>query len=165
MAFEVQQGQIDNNLLLMLVGDIDEEAVFPSLKNLTGEIYIDLKSVSSINSIGIRAWILWFGEMASVKFNFINCPKAMVMQMNMVEGFLPQGAQVKTLQVPFYCENCDEEKDIVFEVGKEIQIQGGQILLKFDKDRVCGPGCEPELDVNESKYFRFLINGGQSQAA
>jgi len=165
MAFEVQQGQIDNNLLITLVGDIDEEAVFPALTNLSGDVYVDLKAVSSINSIGIRAWIMWFTEMPSAQLNFINCPKAVVMQMNMVEGFLPQGSQVKSLQVPFYCENCDEEKDIIFHVGKEILIQGGQVQLKYNKDSICGDGCEPELDVNESKYFRFLLNGGQSQAA
>lgn len=165
MAFEVQQGQIENKPLLTLIGDIDEEAVFPTLTNLSGEVYLDLKAVYSINSIGIRAWIMWFGEMESLKFIFLNCPKALVMQMNMVDGFLPQGAQVQSLQVPFYCENCDEEKDIVFRVGDEIQIQGGQVQLKYNKSAICGEGCEPELDVNESKYFRFLINGSRSQAA
>lgn len=165
MSFEIQKSEQDNKPLLKFKGGIDEEAQFPTIEGLSGEVFVDLKDVSAINSIGIRAWIRWFSSMSSVQFNFINCPKALVMQMNMVEGFLPASSKVSSLEVPFYCEESDEEKDVMFEVGKEIIIDGDQVKLQFDKSNICGGDCEPELDVNEAKYFRFLVQMTGHKAA
>jgi hypothetical protein len=159
MSFEIQQEQQPSGLYLKFIGGIDEEAQFPELK-LSGRVTIDLSGVSAINSIGIRSWIRWFSALGDgVAIEFIYCPKALVMQMNMVEGFLPAQAKVKSLQVPFYCEECDEEKDVMFEVGKHITIVGDQVKLNYDKATICGGGCDPELDVSEIKYFRFLFGG------
>lgn len=162
MSFEIKQEQQPSGLCLKFTGGIDEEAQFPDLK-LSGKVTIDLSGVSAINSIGIRAWIRWFSSLGSgVSLEFIRCPKALVMQMNMVEGFLPANSQVKSMQVPFYCEDCDEEKDVMFEVGKEITIVGDQVKLNYDKASICGGGCDPELDVSEVKYFRFLFGGSKA---
>lgn len=165
MSFEVKQEDLGGKTLLKFCGPIDEEAVFPAISDWGAEIFIDLSEVTSINSIGIRAWIMWFGELSDVSFKFLNCPKALVMQMNMVEGFLPAGSQVESLQVPFYCEDCDEEKEVLFEVGKQIQVENGTVKIDFDKSSICGPDCDPELDVNEAKFFRFLINQATGEKA
>ena len=165
MSFEVQRKEMDGLACFQFVGQIDEEAQFLTVADMPTEAIIDLGQVSSINSVGIRAWIMWFGQFADTKFNFINCPKALVMQMNMVEGFLPAKNEVRSLQVPFFCEECDEEVDVMFTVGKEIQIVDGQVKLEYDKSSICSDGSEPELDVSEVKFFRFLLNKAGSEAA
>ncbi len=165
MAFEVKQIEMNGKPCFQLCGQIDEEAVFPEVANMAPEVMIDLGQVTSINSVGIRAWILWFGNYSSTKFNFFNCPKALVMQMNMVEGFLPDNHDVLTLQVPFFCEDCDKEKDMMMTVGKEIVVEGDQVKLNYDKTSICGADCDPELDVSEVKFFRFLLNKSSNQAA
>jgi hypothetical protein len=165
MSFTVKTSEKEGKTLLQFCGQIDEEATFPEVNDSGKEVFIDLKEVSSINSIGIRSWILWFAKMQTTTFNFINCPKALVMQMNMVEGFLPEKSNVISLNVPFFCEDCDKEIEKLFVVGKEIQVIGDQVSLKYDKTLICESGCNPELDVNESKFFRFLLSKSSSQAA
>lgn len=165
MSFEVKNSELNGKPCYQFCGQIDEETVFPEVSGMAPEAFVDLKEVSSINSVGIRAWILWFGNYTETHFTFVNCPKALVMQMNMVEGFLPVKHDVQSLQVPFFCEECDEEKEVLFHVGKEIIVQDGQVKLNYDKAGICGDGCDPELDVSEVKFFRFLLNKTGSQAA
>lgn len=154
----------DGKTLIEISGSIDEEAKFATIADMTKEVYVDLAKVGVINSIGIRAWINWFSAQSNHQFMFINCPKALVMQMNMVEGFLPSHSKVISMEVPFYCEKCDEESTAFFEVGKQIIIANGQIKLDYDKSKICKAGCQPELDVNEIKFFRFLIKESQKAA-
>jgi hypothetical protein len=165
MSFEVKNTEISGKPCYQFCGQIDEEVVFPVVDNMPGEVVIDLEKVSSINSVGIRAWIEWFSQFEQTHFSFLKCPKSMVMQMNMVEGFLPEKSDVLSLEVPFYCEDCDEEKGVLFEVGKEIIIENGQVSLHYDKSSICPDSCDPELDVSEVKFFRFLLNKNDSAAA
>lgn len=165
MSFEVKQTEMFGKPCFQFCGQIDEEAVFPQVPDMGGDVVIDLQQVTAINSVGIRAWIMWFGNYTGTLFTFVNCPKALVMQMNMVEGFLPDKHEVMSLQVPFFCEDCDEEKDVMMNVGKEIIVEGGQVKLNYDKSSICGADCDPELDVSEVKFFRFLLNKSGNQAA
>ena len=162
MSFEVDQGELRGGMCLQFSGSIDEEAHFPKINDMPTEVIIDLKNVSAINSIGIRSWINWFSSYPQVNFVFINCPKSLVMQMNMVQGFLPELHRVESIEVPFYCETCDKERSALFYVGKEIITEGEQVRLEYDKGDICmkpsgdGPDCELDLDVSEKKFFRFL---------
>lgn len=165
MAFEVKKTEVDGLPCFQFSGPIDEEAQFPSVDSMGSDVVVDLKEVSSINSVGIRAWIMWFADFQDTTFTFVNCPKALVMQMNMVEGFLPPKSKVNSLEVPFYCEDCDEEKEVLFQVGKDVKVEGGQVKLDYDKTKICGEDCDPELDVSEVKFFRFLTQKSEEQAA
>lgn len=166
MSFEMSKVEKNGKVYFRLVGHIDEDASFPVFNSLSGNVYIDLKDVKSINSVGIRSWIKWFSSFQGVHFIFQSCPKAIVMQMNMVDGFLPQNSQIESIDVPFYCEKCDKELDVHFYVGTEIKIENGQVKLDYDKKSICSESCHPELDVNEKKYFKFLLKtSASSQAA
>lgn len=165
MSFEIKKAERNGKALLRFCGLIDEEAKFPNPESWGSEVYIDLNEVKAINSIGIRSWILFFNDLVKTHFIFLNCPKAIVMQMNMVEGFLPENSTVETMHVPFFCEDCDKEVDIIFEVGKEVRVEGDQIKFEYDKTKICKPGCEPELDVSVVKFFRFLFHQQEKRAA
>lgn len=165
MPFEVKQESVNGQNLLKFCGQIDEEAQFPPAQGGTAPLVIDLKEVTAINSIGIRSWIMWFEAIKGTPIQFLNCPKALVMQMNMVEGFLPESAEVLTMEVPFFCEECDREMEVLFTVGKEIRVVGDEIKLDFKAEELCGAECEIELDVNEKKFFRFLLSRSGRKAA
>ena len=162
-SIEKTQG---DELVLTFEGLIDEDVTFPSL-SLAGvrEVSIDLAAIKTINSVGIREWLNWIKPISSsAVIQLMRCPKALVFQFNMVEGFLPANARVSSFYVPFFCEKCDKEENALFTVGKEVMVSGGEIKVSYDK-KVIGYckecDCEMEMDVTEAKYFQFLkrMNG------
>ncbi len=160
-TFSVQQKVNGPELDLALSGTIDEDVQFPAL-SLAGikQVVFDLKDVKSINSVGIREWLNWMKPISEqCQITMKNCPKTLVFQFNMVEGFLPKGAVVSSLYVPFFCEKCDKEENILFNFGKEFKIEGGALKLDYDIKafNVCKePDCELSMDVTEAKYFHFV---------
>jgi hypothetical protein len=140
-------------LTVFLGGTIDEDVNF-SNHSLEGapEIEVHLKEVKSINSCGIREWIKWMSTAKGTKINLVECPKVLVDQINMVDGFLPQTAQVQSFFVPYYCEDSGEEKMVLFNFGKEYT-NGALTPPAGIKD---SGGREMEMDVIEAKYFRFI---------
>ena len=155
MGFEIEVADESGKKVLLINGNIDEDAIFPELELGNEEVEVEMKNVKAVNSVGIRSWLKWITPIAEqTRFVFRNCPKSVVLQMNMVEGFLPKSATVKSLLVPFYSETQDEEKDALFVVGQDVTIENGSILVKFDVSELGGD--DWEMDVNESKYFKFL---------
>lgn len=146
-----QEGPV---LYLEISGQIDEDVDFSS-QALTGvqEIVLDLASVKTINSCGIREWIDWIKTAESAqKITYKNCPKVIVDQINMVEGFLPVNGKVESFFVPYYSEDSGEEKNILFRHG-----------IEFTDHEITPPsgvqdseGHEMEMDIIEGKYFKFL---------
>ena len=163
MALKIDCSVVGETTCLKLTGIVDEQSNFPDMGEIKGAVSIDLGQVSSINSVGIRNWLVWFSTFdASASFVFQNCPVPVVMQMNMVEGFLPAGAVVESFFVPYYCESCDDEIRKNSKNGKDIILVGGKAEIKSPGHDKCEKGCELELDVNENKYFRFLVKSALS---
>ncbi len=159
--FKVHEKTDGDNLLLVFEGVIDEDVVFPAVDTGTyKKVFIDLKGVKSINSVGIREWLNWMKPLSEkAQLVFMKAPKALVLQMNMVEGFLPKTGFVKSFYVPFYCERCDKEESVLFSVGQEIELSRGAYKVKFDiaSAKLCAEqACEMEMDASEAKYFQFL---------
>ena len=145
------------NLGLAFEGTIDEDVEFPVVEaGKYQTITLDLGNVKAINSVGIREWLNWIRPLAE-KSDFIleNCPKAMVFQFNMVEGFLPPRSRVASFFVPFYSESADKEANVLFTVGKEVTASGGSVAINYDP-KASGFGDDMEMDVTEAKYFQFL---------
>ncbi len=159
--FKFQEKTDGEALLLIFEGVIDEESKFPSVDTAKHKrIMVDLKGIRSINSVGIREWLNWIRPVSeTTQIVFLKTPKALVFQMNMVEGFLPKNGTVKSFYVPFYCEACDKEENVLFTVGQEVQVTPGNYTITYDvkKANLCAkPNCEMEMDASESKYFQFL---------
>lgn len=161
MEFKSTQKIEGDTLILNFEGAIDEDATFPAVEpDKYAKMVLDLNGISAINSVGIREWMEWIKPIAAkLSIRLKNCPKAMVFQFNMVEGFLPQGSVVESFYVPFYCEKCDKEENALFVVGKDIVVEGGTPKVKFDPKsqlKCTNADCELEMDVTEAKYFQFL---------
>jgi hypothetical protein len=159
--FKFQEKTDGEALLLIFEGVIDEESKFPAVDgNKHKRVMVDLKGIRSINSVGIREWLNWIRPLSETsQVVFLKTPKALVFQMNMVEGFLPKNGTVKSFYVPFYCEACDKEENVLFTVGQEVQVAGGNYTITYDvkKANLCGKAdCEMEMDASEAKYFQFL---------
>jgi hypothetical protein len=123
-------------------------------------VIIDLSGIRTINSVGIREWLHWVGPAAEARDIVLErCPKAMVFQFNMVEGFLPARVQVASFFVPYFCEACDREDSILFTIGNEVKTVDGKIQIKYSAVKGSGctqPNCKLEMDVTEAKYFQFM---------
>ncbi|MCM2280284.1 MAG: hypothetical protein NDI61_00400 [Bdellovibrionaceae bacterium] len=143
-----------------LSGFLDENVRFESVKvpPLVNLIF-DLGEVALINSIGIRSWVNWMKSMRDRSFTFRNCSKAMVDQINILDGFLPPGSFVESFYVPYHCDNCDGSEKVLFRQGREFEKGTADRA-----ERVAPPanvtcvkcGGPMVMDVIESKYFRFL---------
>lgn len=150
------ESQLNGNVL-SLMGNIDEEAQFPAVNASAGsEMVLDLNGVKSINSVGIRTWLGWITPLSEqIKFVFDKVPHAVVLQINMIEGFLPKTATVRSFYTPIYSEEEDEEDQILLTVGSDIIPGPGGAELKVDLQALKG-GSDWELDVVEKTYFKFL---------
>lgn len=152
--FVIDVKESDGKLLFGFSGQIDEDANFDSANIASAtEIEIDLENVSAINSCGIREWIKWIKSANQANtIVYKNCPKVIVDQINMVAGFLPDNGRVESFYVPYYSEETDEEKMILFKSG--VEYNGGEINPPAEvKD---SSGEEMEMDIIEAKYFKFL---------
>ena len=138
---------------LKVSGVIDEDARFAD-HSLAGApaLVFDLNDIQSINSCGIRDWIAWVSVAGQVPIELHNCPKVIVDQVNMVQGFLPATGRIMSFYVPYYSEESGAEKAVLFRYGQEFT-EGGVKPPENVKD---DDGQTMEIDVVEAKYFKFL---------
>lgn len=136
-----------------LAGVIDEDADFnPHSLSGAPAVELQLGGIKSINSCGIREWIKWMGTAGAAPVQYHQCPKIIVDQINMVQGFLPATGKVMSFYVPYYSDDAGSEKSVLFTHGKEYGDQGLQAAPEVKDDE----GNPMEMDVVEAKYFKFL---------
>ncbi len=153
MSLKIDQKEENGKIEILFQGQVDEDSDFSNLQVQEGSyLIINWGEVSSINSCGIREWIRWCKTLPGIeKMEFHKCPKVIVDQMNIVDGFIPQGAVVESFYVPYYNEDKDSVVLKLFEKG-----------VDFDDGKVNPPEVievedgEAEIDVVEQKYFKFL---------
>ena len=150
---------IDQDTVIYFSGKVNEDSDFSELpKSSEGKLIFDLEEVTLLNSAGLRLWILWMRSLdASIKIVFQRCPRIVVDQMNILNGFVPPNSEVISFYVPYYCEECDNEDENLIENGKDFQ-QGEEINKNSEglirKCAKCNE--EMDMDVIPEKYFRFL---------
>lgn len=151
--FEIKIDTSSNIVKIAIAGNIDENANFSEF-DMTGKslIEIDLNKVHSINSLGARTWIKWLGTLSNYKVQFINCPKILIDQINMVSSMLPTNAKVISFYVPYINEDSGEEKYILFRHGHEFENEKVNLPSNI-KDSNSQP---MEIDVLTTRFFKFL---------
>ena len=151
--FDVKVEKNGNPWKVQVAGVIDEDADFTpfSLDQAPG-VELHLGDIKSINSCGIREWIKWIGTSKAPTLEYHQCPKIIVDQINMVQGFLPSQAKVISFYVPFYSDDSGVEKNVLFNLGQEYTDKGLQNPPAVKDDQ----GNAMEMDVVEAKYFKFL---------
>jgi anti-anti-sigma regulatory factor len=142
-------------------GMINENTDFGLLELGDAKVIImDLEQVTSLNSMGLRNWLNWIKTVKSrMQFNFRNCPRAVVDQMNILHGFLPMGAVIESFFVPYSCASCSHEENYLATRGKDymegtVDVKAGTILPEKRPCPVCSASME--WDVLPEQYFSFL---------
>lgn len=93
--FELKIDKNADAAKITIAGIIDEDVDFNEFSlNGINQMEFDLNSVKRINSCGIREWIKWLESNLKAKMTYVNCPKIIVDQINMVDGFLPKNGKV-----------------------------------------------------------------------
>lgn len=143
-----------NFLNVFLEGSINESfAIFDLKLSREKSVRFDFGKVTTINSVGIRYWILWIHSNPGVVFHFRNCPVCIVDQINNVSDFMPSGTTVESFFVPYYSEHTGEEKHELYFEKKDFS-RGKPPKIK---ELVDSQGNKMEIDIYPQKYFKFLI--------
>lgn len=154
------QGYIDvqkkgEQYFVSLVGPLDENMSFKDLICPSArEIIVNFEKVNGIKSFGIRELIRWLSKNREAKIIYSRCPKIVVDQINIVDGFLPLNAHVESFYVPYYSDQTEEELQVLFRFGYEFN-EASITPPELVKDSA---GNSMEMDAIWSKYFRFIEN-------
>ena len=151
--YEIKIDKAGSTFKVNVTGVIDEDVDFNnfSLVGVAG-IEMNLGSIKSINSCGIREWIKWIGTAGTTPVVYHECPKIIVDQINMVQGFLPAAGKVASFYVPYYNDESGAEKNVLFTHGKEYTDTTVAPPAEVKDDE----GNPMEMDVVEAKYFKFI---------
>lgn len=150
---DVKTEKAGDQLQLTLSGTIDEDTDFNQIPiNGASQIQLKLSGIKSINSCGIREWIKWMSTAGGAAIVWHECPKVIVDQINMVDGFLPQNGKIQSFFVPYYNDEAGTEKNVLFRYGTEFS-EGSVNPPEPVKDE---EGNTMEMDVIEAKYFKFI---------
>lgn len=151
--YEIKVEKAGTQYKVSVAGVIDEDVDFTAHSlDGAGQVEFQLKDVKSINSCGIREWIKWIGTAKTAPVVYHECPKIIVDQINMVQGFLPAAGKVMSFYVPYYNDDAGSEKNVLFTSGKEFSDAGVTPPAEVKDDS----GNVMEMDVVEAKYFKFL---------
>jgi len=150
IPFSVEQIAEGDSIELKFSGAINEDFIYDELvQNKFSKYIFDLNKVSLLNSCGIREWVKFLKELGdNVSLTYRNCPQMVVLQMNMVKGFLTENATVESFYAPYFNEDDDEEVKILLNTSEIID--GKAPEKKSDSGSVL------EFDGVEETYFRFL---------
>lgn len=157
MALSLKFNVEDNCTIIQLKGALNEysSALDGVVVNPSFDLHIDLKDLTAINSLGIRNFIKWSRKVECQRLRLFFCPRTFVIQMNMVDGFLPKKAEIESFFVPYYSEANGEDSMVLFTKYLEYKKEDGKVVLNIPTV-YDSKGEKMELDVFVDQYFRFL---------
>jgi hypothetical protein len=136
-----------------LSGILNEYADFDALLAKAAPLKLNMRGVSRLNSIGIRNLLKFIGDWGAKPFEYIECPSEFVDQINMIPSLLgaKKTGKVVSLFVPYACENCDNEPEVLCPIGDFAGVAAGgePAPRKCDK-------CQGKLTVLTDSFFVFL---------
>lgn len=154
---QTKMTQEGKDLRVSLSGVLDENAVLPALKDPpAGRLILDLENVELINSLGCRNWINWIkGKKAADGVVLTHCSPVVVKQINILSGFLGEDAQIESVFVPYFCEECSHEQNALVKIK---DLHDTTKFSEIDENIPC-PQCGKSmvLDVNKAQYFHFVV--------
>lgn len=150
---QIKLAKKDDYQIVEISGHIDESfmAVANTIPDSPSYIF-NFKNLLSINSSGIREWILYAQKIRTKKVILTDCPKPLIDQASMVEGFILPEFQVLSFYVPYYNEDKDLEKLVLVQYGKDYT----RDTINIPNEHKDADGTVFEIDIIPSKYFKFL---------
>jgi hypothetical protein len=125
------------------------------------KVVLDMNDVNSINSIGVKHWILWTLRIPSdCQVQMTHCPYVICSQANIVMGFLTKNMSLDSFRAPYACDACGTEVSQLLIRGQHYQYPTPESPAKINlpPKAVC-PKCKTptlEPDFLIEKTFKFL---------
>jgi len=161
MALTIDIEHHGQDITVTFRGMLDENALeLPHFSQpITGRVYLKLGELTLINSLGCRKWVQWVRDEMKAKQGvfLLECNPAVVNQLNILEGFIPEGSTIESFYVPYFCESCGYDTVVLFENNKDY-IEGVESPLMRSPDEAHCPSCQGAmaLDAVKARYFKFL---------
>ncbi|WP_413568355.1 hypothetical protein ACLWBD_12180 [Bdellovibrio sp. HCB117] len=157
MALQLSFSVSDKCTTILLKGSLNEysSALDGVEVNPNFDLSIDLKDLQAINSLGIRNFHNFIQRVRCQRLKLFYCPRVFVNQLNMVEGFLPDKAEIESFFVPYFSEQSGEDAQVLFTKFLEYKKVKDKIVLSIPEMQD-SQGNRMDLDVFKDQYFRFL---------
>ncbi len=138
------RGAINEDSELSLKRVLEELAGIP-------EVTFDFSETTSINSLGVRAWVQFLRAAAEGRsITFKECTPDIISQINMIPSFAGK-ANVASFYTFYLCEECNKTEKIL--------IERQNLPPKEMPERAKCPSCGKEMETEEleDEYFAFLL--------
>ncbi|MGZ3721747.1 MAG: hypothetical protein ACXVA9_02375 [Bdellovibrionales bacterium] len=127
----------------------------------TNQLTLDMTKVTSINSIGVKHWILWTLRIPKdCQVSIVNCPYVIASQASIVMGFTTPNIKIESFRAPYICDGCGNEEIHLIVRGKDYEYPVGGLPAKLSlpADLVCIKCRKGKLepDFLVEKTFKFL---------
>lgn len=140
----------DDGALIKIAGPLTEEADYtPALDGAASTVRVDLSGIVRVTSLGVRDWVLFLRALCADRtVTLERCSSLMVRQFGMVPSTLGE-ASVSTIMLPFFCEGCDDDREVLYEVTGSPPTE--------PPEATC-PTCGEAMDFDDvpDAYFSFL---------
>lgn len=159
---KVVQGE---RLLVEFLGPLDGEHELPSITEIgLKEVILTLENVTHLNSRGIRTLMNWFQELNQsypmLRLYLDRVPILMAKQIMSIGGLIPDTSRILSLQIPFYCESCDQEDLVWAATDAEVTTAEKSCSLALMKHKCSSCGSDSELDLIPKAFFGALAKYG-----
>jgi hypothetical protein len=160
--YRVEAEPAGNSLTLKAFGRIDEDFRFQeieshlaSLRGSIAQVVFDLGQITDINSVGVRAWLLFVQKLPAVAaVKFAHLSETFLEQANIVTNMLGHPAYpVQAVDVPYFCASCRTRSTRTCAVA-EIQPKNGSYEAPAHRCPKCGK--PTQLDAHPDEYFALL---------
>ncbi len=133
---------------------IDELTDFSLISNCNDDpIILDFQHLTKINSYGIKRFLLAINQKPESHIIYKHCPVVLIDQLNFIPPLTRSNIKIESFYLPYYCEKCDNEKDMYMETASFTNKMKEEINSLF-KCEHCSE--EMELCSDDSVYFNFL---------
>ncbi|HVE81541.1 MAG TPA: hypothetical protein VND93_01785 [Myxococcales bacterium] len=151
----VQRLEAPGLTFLKVSGTVDETFSASQLsQQIRADTILHLGKVNRFSSFGVREWVRLMKDLQGRVKNciLVECSPAVVNQLNVVVDFAA-GAHVKSVQLPYACQNCELEKPVVVDVD----VQREELLAGKLPEVPC-PQCQRLMVFDDipSSYLAFL---------
>ncbi len=123
-------------------------------------VSVDLKNVTVISSMGIKAWIMWGLRISKgAQLFFQNCPLVLVSQANVVAGFMLDNFKIDSFRSFFICTKCSSESEVTLKRDENFWYSSSGVEAKVVlpaglKCKKCQADLEPDFDPK--RQFKFI---------
>jgi hypothetical protein len=147
---QISSATKEDGLHLYLSGPLNEDSSFVlNLDNAPKVHHLHLDEVSSINSTGIRQWLIWVKTQQDSVWNLWGCPAHFINQLNAIDGFVPPSSRVRSFYIPYFSDETSEELKVL--IDRDIwEKKRDSLRSPVDKS-----GNPMEPDIIEDRYFKF----------